>query len=197
MKKWLTTLVMTAAVALPMQAVAGGPGYYWWTLSFSDTDPNVQVGNEGVGITNIHLWYVEGCNSVPTEGAGMSAAEFGAKAKDGWTIIAFNTANGFLNAGTPTDLLLAVGGCPTATTRAGTFLVTGTGGKMGLANTTNPAGVVDCAASPALWPWPTNVRFTGCKSTTNAGASQDHGASCGGIVSVESTSWGSIKSLYR
>lgn len=197
MKRCMTMMAVVAALALPLNAHAGGgTGYYEWFLSFNDT-LDQPTGPDPSGIVSIYLWFSQGCNPA-LEGAGMSAAEFKAFANGPWAILAFNTANGFLNAGGPEDLLLAVGGCPTGPVVAGSFLVnaSGAGGMRLGPSSLGGARTVDCATNPTAWDWPTFVRFRGCQSTGSATAIQDWGNGCT-VDAVEENSWGSIKSLYR
>jgi hypothetical protein len=118
----------------------------------------------------------------------MASAEMELIAPAG-TILAFNVMNGFLNAGTATHVLLAVGGCPQAPLIAGSVLAFHTSSFaicIGGSNVT-----VDCSPNPQAWP-------NDSKSYTDAGipaCPQDDATLC--VVSVEESSWGSIKSLYR
>jgi hypothetical protein len=194
--KLATALVLTLAASTAAMAGGPGTGQYEWTISFSDTDPNVQTGADFAAFGTLYLWYT-GCNTIPA-GAGMSAAEFDA-AVTGWNLVGFNTANGFLNAGTATALLLAVGGCPTGPVIAGSWTALGTAGKLALkASATNGVvGTVDCdIINPVIWSFPTNMRIAGAISAGQAGPVQDWGNGCN-TDPVDSSSWGSVKSLYR
>src|SRR5262245_55926834 len=109
-------LLCVAAVALLLAAVRaahaqGAP--YVWTISDSNVDPFVNTDTT-TGFHTVYLWLV--CTELndPDIPNGMAAAEFAiVTSPAGVNLhIATNVQNGFLNAGTPTNLLLAVGGCP-------------------------------------------------------------------------------------
>jgi hypothetical protein len=55
---------------------------------------------------------------------------------------------------------------------------------------------VNCDPSPIQYFWPASVRFVGYQTTSVVQAPQNNGASCG-KVSVEPSSWGTVKALYR
>jgi hypothetical protein len=81
-------------------------GSFAWSISSSSTDPHENIGPLG-GTASLYLWL--DCNNTGT--LGMAAAEFGLSGS-GLDVVAFTPMNGFLNAGTATELLIAVGGCP-------------------------------------------------------------------------------------
>lgn len=95
---------------------------YVWSISSSATDPLQNTGPLQ-GFPSLYLWM--NC-ALP---GGSLAAEFGVDGS--LPALAFTTANGFLNAGGATSLLLAVGACPAGPVVAGHFIVdatvTGTG----------------------------------------------------------------------
>jgi hypothetical protein len=190
----MTTMVIGTLIAIP--SMASAQGLFKWTVSASNSDPNVQTGPDGTGFNTVHLWFAESCNITPE--AGMSAADIGLKMLGDWSFLAFNTSNGFLNAGQGTSLLLAVGGCPDAPIAAGSILASGTAGGVNLTVGTlsGTASTVDCQINPAQYFWPEQVRFVGFQTTGYTGIPQDHGTDCG-KTSVEENSWGSVKSLYR
>lgn len=172
-----------AAAALVLVATsANAQGRYGWTISSSPSDPNVNSGPVGAGVSTMYLWFA--CSTL----GGMSAAEFGVSASAGNTVLAFNTANGFLNAGSAQALLLAVGGCPTGPVNAGSWLVLkATPLDMCL---TGANVTVDCEANPSAWPHD-------FKGFSEGGTPCASGSVLCGPVSVEDTSWGNIKGLYR
>jgi len=99
--------------------------------------------------------------------------------------------NGFLNAGTATHLLLAVGGCPNAPVVAGNILILH---FAPLAVCLDGANVtVDCSPNPQAWPHNVagyaDAGLPLCLTDTPGG--------CLLVTSLESQSWGTIKSLYR
>jgi hypothetical protein len=122
----------------------------------------------------------------------MAAAEIDPVISAGNTIAAFNVANGYLNAGTATHLLLAVGGCPAAPVRAGEWLIlkaTPVDLCPGGANVT-----VDCSPDPQAWP----NDFIGYSELGTPCEDPRPGEIClEDPFSVEQTSWGRVKQLYR
>jgi hypothetical protein len=83
-----------------------------WAISASTTDPFDNTGpiNESA---SLYLWFA--CDNV---GRGIAVVEFDLAATN-MEVTGFTPMNGFLNAGTATELLLAVGGCPMPLTLAG------------------------------------------------------------------------------
>jgi hypothetical protein len=105
--------------------------------------------------------------------------------------LAFNPENGYLNAGSATAVLLAVGGCPMPPIRAGFFIIIDTGGNM------VPGGArltVDCVINDAYESGSTGWSSDGSpvvEFTVNGGTG------CTPTTAVEGASWGSVKNLYR
>src|SRR4030095_5695876 len=98
----------------------------------------VNTGTPNGSLDTFYLWFA--CSS-----EGMASAEMELIAPAG-TILAFNVMNGFLNAGTATHVLLAVGGCPQAPLIAGSVLAFHTSSFaicIGGSNVT-----VDCSPNP-------------------------------------------------
>jgi hypothetical protein len=168
-----------------MATSAHAQNFYGWTVSSSDSDPFVNTGPLAPGLVTLHLWYA--CNS----NDGMSAAEIDPVINLPNVIAAFNVANGYLNAGTATHLLLAVGGCPDASVLAGSWLIikaTPVDLCPGGANVT-----VDCSPDPSAWP----NDFRGYSELGVPCEDSNPENLCHGHNSVESTSWGRVKQLYR
>jgi len=99
---------------------------YGWTISSSLTDPYENAGELGGPFATLYLWVV--C-------AGIDALSAAGIALHGdLQVLAFTPHNGFLNAGTADELLLAVGGCPYGPLVAGEILVAdpalGSGGHI-------------------------------------------------------------------
>lgn len=178
----LMTILGVAASARAQQR-------YGWVISPSSINPCLHHGTFDPGIVTLYLWYLY--NSPD----GLSAVDISATSipPGAIVILGFTTENGFLNAGSATDLLLAVGGCPSGPTRAGAWVVQTTtpvwelclGGK-------NVS--VDCQIQPVAW----NNDHVGFRNNT------DHSFACCEMpncacppFAVEQDSWGSIKSLYH
>ena len=171
--KRLTTLAALVGI-LAMALPASAQNTYEWRLSYSNTDPMVCLGSPTAGLVSVYLWHTEASNQQ------MSAADMTVAVTGGYTLLAANTMNGFLNAASQPLLLLAVGGCPSPPILAVELLISdsGTGGVVSL---TGSNLTVDCVAND---PWPHEW----------TGAAAD-GSAC--PTPVEATTWGGIKSLYR
>ncbi len=200
MKSFMTiAAVALCAVALWMPAPASAQtGDYEWTISSSDTDPDVNTGPDPApGLFHLYLWN-RGCAGA--DGPGMSAAEFEVNVT-GAAVLAYVTMNGALNAGAGNGLLLAIGGCPVGPLPMIDILLSPSGAGMaaglGYSVANGIAGTVDCQTPvPSLHEWPSQTRFVGFASAGYGGVRQDHGNGCTADL-VEDTSWGSLKALYR
>jgi hypothetical protein len=184
MKRFLT-IFFALCICAVMATSAPAQNIYGWTVSSSNADPFANTGTLVPGLVTLYLWYA--CNSAD----GMSAAEIDPVISAGNSILAFNVENGYLNAGNATHLLLAVGGCPNAPVRAGNWLIlkaTNVDLCPGGANVT-----VDCSPDPSAWP-NDFIGFSEVGVPCEDARPEDL---CGVITSVEESSWGSIKSLYR
>jgi hypothetical protein len=184
MKRFLTIFLVLAF------ASSAFGGQFGWTLSDSNTDPMSNQGTfTAAGLLTLYLWYY--CTN---NDRGLASAEFDIASSNPVNIIAAFTAINppWLNAGGATNLLLAVGGCPSGLSVAGSFLISANGpGQYCL--TTSAIGnnvsvnCVDLNTYDNDW----------------IGYSTDGTAPCTSpetlcfIVAVENTSWGSVKSLYR
>jgi hypothetical protein len=182
MKRFLTILFVLAF------ATSVYAGEFGWSLSDSATDYLANTGTPVAGLVTIYLWYACTNNAL-----GLASAEFDVA---GTTVpLSFTTANGFLNAGGATNLLLAVGGCPAGPVYAGTFLVfdaAGLGFNLCIVESATPLNCsVNCVD---LQIFPNDyIGYTsdGTVPCTNV---DDHLCE---TIAVESTSWGNVKSLYR
>jgi hypothetical protein len=163
--------------------------HYEWYVSGSPTDPCATRGNLAVGgLGSLFLWYLRNTDD------GMSAADLSVVVHPpgAVNVLAFNTANGFLNAGNVSHLLLAVGGCPYSPLVAGSWLVLPVipdwelclGGER---------LTVDCQINPTAWD-------SGTHGYANGGAPHtcinDIFDDCYPLA-VEPSSWGKVKTLYR
>ncbi len=123
---------------------------YGWTISASSTDPLVNSGPFVSGAVRYYLWYY--CSTVE----GMTAAEFDLETSSPDNrIISLSVRNGFLNAGTPTSVLLAVGGCPTGPVIAAEIgVLVSEPGEICFAPyySSGINGTRDCRATPAVHP---------------------------------------------
>jgi hypothetical protein len=156
---------------------------YAWTASHSSVDPLVNTGSPNGSLDTLFLWFY--CSP-----EGMAAAEIDLVSTPPGQVVAFNVMNGYLNAGNATHLLLAVGGCPNAPVVAGSILFLHFAPVaicLGGANVT-----VDCSQDPQAWPHD-------CKGYADLGLPpclSDTPDLCFEL-SVEKSSWGTIKGLYR
>ncbi|MCA9751267.1 MAG: hypothetical protein KC591_03685 [Gemmatimonadetes bacterium] len=100
----------------------GGSRTYGWSISASSTSPYANSGPLLPGLSSLYLWL--DCTTVD----GWAAAEFRLESDNSnLLILSFVPLNGVLNAGTGTDILMAVGGCPESPFLAGSLLVLYTG----------------------------------------------------------------------
>lgn len=131
-----TVLLIAATPAL------GQNNFYGWTISSSSSNPDVNSGPVNPQPFSLYLWFK--CSA----SGGMSAAEFDFAAPEGVLNFGFSPMNGFLNAGSASHLLLAVGGCPTGPVVAGSWVLFGqTPGDFCLVSSANGYRVtVDCSA---------------------------------------------------
>jgi len=180
--------VLTIATALLLAAApALAQNQYGWSISASSTDPNVNIAPISPGLpASIYLWL--NCST-----GGASGAEF-AVSPVGLLGLSFSGSTGVLNATAYPHLSLGLGGCQNGPFLAGTIgvLNLGAGGTVCLipAAATGNYLTVDCA-TPVPAPWPhTQVGFS-------TGAPPPCVEVLCPIVSVEESSWGSVKSLYR
>jgi hypothetical protein len=180
--KLFTTIIFALCLCAGMAASANA-AIYEWTLSKSAVDPFINTGLPTGGIDTLYLWF-----QCSTE--GMASAEMDLVSIPPGQVIAFNVANGYLNAGSATHLLLAIGGCPSAPIVAGSALVLH---FAPLAVCLQGANVtVDCSPDPIAWPHDhksyADLSVPLCLGDTSTICDP---------FSVDERSWGSIKSLYR
>lgn len=193
MNRFKTTLAVLAVLLVASSAFAVNEPYTW-TISESSTNPFANSGAFLPGLQTLYLW-LACCNLPDPIQDGMAAAEFSLLSKDPANIILASTAiNGFLNAGTSIDLLLAVGGCPCGPVAAMSILV--------LNNVPNGFGIIpapngnkvtaDCEPQPSLYP----IAWIGYAN--NGKPPQTKGEICKeDPTSVEDSSFGQVKALYR
>jgi hypothetical protein len=193
MKRLITILSVIAVLAIPAGSFAQASPYAW-TISASLGSPYVNTLG-AAGIQHAYLWLA--CCQLPAGiPQGGSAAEFRLVATAPNLILGSSpvVGSGFLNAGTLDDLLLAMGGCPCGPI-AGmdlTLFIQGPGTiSLAPSNRTPPRKVtVDCRAAPTTWP----IDWIGLGIMGMAPPGK--GLPCQ-FVSVEESTWGQIKGLYR
>jgi hypothetical protein len=108
-------------------------------------------------------------------------------------VLAFNPTNGFLNAGSATNLLLGAGDCPTGIVNAGSWLIIPElpvwefclGGNR---------RTLDCQSPPVAWDSDTHGFANGGPFPTCVNGMM---VGCIGHSAAESSSWGKVKTLYR
>jgi hypothetical protein len=185
-KRFLSIVSVLSVLALATSALALDFG---WTLSGSDSDPMVNTGSPSAGVATVYLWYY--CTNTAQ---GLASAEFDITGSSLPLAFTPNGANGFLNAGGATNLLLAVGGCPAGPLLAGSFLVTDAGSGFNL-----------CISPAALNGNNVSVNCVALDVFDNdyIGYASDGTTPCQSFTTelcetpVSTTSWGNIKSLYR
>jgi hypothetical protein len=184
-------IITCGGTTLPVDIVHGLviPAPYGWTISSSSVNPyqntGVPTGAQGL----LYLWYA--CCRSPLPG-GMSAVEFDLESV-GIEHLATTPVNGFLNAGSTTWILMAIGGCACGPRVAAELLVIDNPGTMAIVPSavTGTKGVVDCALDPNLLP----LDWIGYDSLGGIPCFKGD-VDCGPIA-VEATSWSKIKSFYR
>ncbi|MFN8176385.1 MAG: hypothetical protein U0167_00500 [bacterium] len=185
MKRILSVVIAFLVIASPALASSR----YAWMISASSDVPYANTGGIAAGgLAHLYLWYY--CSY----DGGMAAADFGLRAT-GVTFAGFSTMNGFLNAGSGTNLLLAVGGCPLGPVVAGDISVFyfGGAGSVCIVDSINDIRVVvDCTApTPSAW----NLAAVGWDAVALPGC-EDPWPWCW-TDAIEPHHWGAIKGLYR
>jgi len=157
----------------------------FWTISERAEDPFFTMGSSTGGLDTLYIWFLQ-CPVFRDEGDGMSAAEFGFEGT--LSPLALTPAQGFLNVGSITSPMFVAGGCPEGPVLAASILIQHDApGFLCFGPSINGKNeTVDCSEDPATFA----NHYLGYSSV---------GQSCGFDcpTSVESQSWGSIKSLYR
>ena len=185
MKRFLTILFVLTFAA------SAQAGFFGWTLSDSSTDPHSNSGTPLAGLVYVYAWYF--CTNTAE---GLASAEFDVGGS--MAPMSFTPANGFLNAGGATNLLLAVGGCPMGPVSAGNFLFFDMAG-VGFNACLQPSAANGLNVS-------VNCVELGTYDNDFVGYANDGTVPCEfyvtgdelcGTVAVENTSWGTVKSLYR
>ena len=132
---------------------------YEFSLSFSDTDPEVHEAGP-VGVGEVFLWFVCGT------GEGMTRLE--TSAGGSIEILGFSGRNGVINGGSATDLLLVTPGCVGGPYLLGSFAVLDPdGGDLCLAPspTTGRLAALDCTSpTPRVYGWPEDMMIRGVAS---------------------------------
>jgi hypothetical protein len=176
-------IVLIPICILGFASATANAAFYVWTLSKSAVDPLINTGLPTGGIDTLYLWFW--CST-----EGMASAEMYVNSTPPGQVIAFNVSNGYLNAGSATHLLLAVGGCPSGPVVSGAALILHV---APLAVCLEGANVtVDCSANPQAWPH----EHKGYVDLSLPLCLSESAALCD-YISVEKNSWGTIKSLYR
>jgi hypothetical protein len=185
--------VLTIAFALLIAAVpAFAQQQYGWAISSSATD---HTQNAGAVVPTPFTLFL---HLVCADPDGMSAAEFDLAAPAGVLNFGFTPMNGFLNAGGAGNLLLAVGGCPHGPIAAGSWTLFGsTAGSVCLVNSAANGIRVTVNCDP-LDPvaYPINAKGFDYGQLGLTCDDSVNGNLCPPIA-VESSSWGTVKSLYR
>lgn len=172
---------------------------YGWTISASSTNPFVNTVAPTSTLETFYLWQV--CCDVPDypDGSprvqGFSAAEF-AVISTGIQHLSTSSSACFIgDPPFPPDLAFFCPGCPCGPIVVAALLVLNFPGSMCFAPSVlgGILGTVDCEAEPTLW----GMDWIGIDSS-GAGAPCGSGILCDKPpVSIDGTSWGRTKSLYR
>jgi hypothetical protein len=124
----------------------------------------------------------------------MSTAEFGLVSDNPANVILGftpNAAGGWLNAGSATNLLLAVSGCPCGPVLAGTILtLVNQPGSLCIGGTCGAEATFDCSPPPL----PHGMDWVGLDFGAGICA---RGGLCSIGTPLEVESWGKVKAMYR
>jgi hypothetical protein len=151
-----TTITMNGPIT---QTPSFHPFGYEFSISASATDPFVNVSSPTGGPRNLHLWLT--CSE-----EGLSALQ--ARVIGTLSPLGFLPAPGVFNVGSPTDLLLAVSGCPTGIETSfllGHWSVVDVGGTLCIddASESIPFTAVEC--DPTVPSIVVNPRLVGFSSS--------------------------------
>jgi hypothetical protein len=147
-RAWVYGLVGPIGLMLAPTASRAG---YSFSVSASDTDPGAVQANATQSHRRLYLWLI--CGDDP-----LSAFE--AQVTGSLEVLSFMPLGGALNAGTETNLQLAIGSCPAESTVLGYWTVTDVGGTVCLAP---PLTAVNCDPQPEAVSMP---RVTGFSSSS-------------------------------
>ncbi|MGQ0723096.1 MAG: InlB B-repeat-containing protein [Candidatus Eiseniibacteriota bacterium] len=128
---------------------------YELSISASATDPLVNTGSPTGGVRSVYLWMV--CSV-----AGVAALE--ADVTGDLPVLGFAPANGVVNVGTSTALLLAIPGCAvTGPLLLGSIVVDDVGGTLclGPSAASGVLGAVDCQTFTTVTPLVTGFSSSG------------------------------------
>jgi hypothetical protein len=182
-------VALVASFSFSVAQAQIGPG---WTLSLSGsaTDPHQNGVSAAGGLRNVYLWLT--CST--------GASAFEANTGGSVVVAGFNGLNGVLNAGTPTELLLAIPGCPTggAPQLLGWWTVWDTGGTLCLEPSESAGTLVMVTCGANAEPHST-VEVFGFSSDTSSPChvGQQYCVSASfPPVAVSASSWGKLKSTY-
>ena len=164
-------------------------GFAGWALSDSPTSAFSNSGTAVAGLVNIYLWFY--CINVVD---GLASAEFDVVGTS--VPLSFTPANGFLNAGGASNLLMAVGGCPYGPVVAGTFLyLDPVGSGFNVCFVPSAAnGLLVSVSCVHFELFPND--YLGYANDGTAPCESEYEL-CTFSTSVEDASWGGVKSLYR
>jgi hypothetical protein len=188
MKRFMTVVAVLSTLALASTAVAGEFG---WTVSSSSTDAFAHIGSPAgtPQLITLYLWIA--CDTGVT---GAAASEFGLSSTGVITVSGVvGSQPQFLFTGSVTDLLGAFGGGPGGGTMVGivTAFDQGTGGGVCFVPSASNGRNITVGVDGNGY----DNDYIGYDSA--GGVPCESPAFCDVPVSVESGSWGSIKSLYR
>lgn len=187
-------LVALANLLLCVSPAAGTIDTFGITISASHEDPYVHFAPATGDLDTLYLWIV----CCPDTAHGQTALETGLVA-DGIQLLELKRYGCgkelLIPKVFPPDVLVAWGGCHCAVfcPFARLLIVNHPGTVcLGPSEATGTIGAVSCSHNPALIPldW---VGFT----SEAGGVPCTSGALCNDPISVESRSWGRLKSLYR
>jgi hypothetical protein len=164
-------------------------------VSASQSDPYVNVVEAANGPVTYYLWFA--CEQIGW--CNLGSAEFALITTGEMEIVSTDWLNNCLPIWNPPNIYLACGCCPGAPSPAGMLHVIDKGGSICFAPSTN--GILGVVGG---FPYPECINEANYWDADWIGLNTAGGAApcslqplCGGAVSVDESSWGRVKGMYR
>lgn len=192
--------ILCLALALPILFAAGTrpasaqDRYYVWLISDSPTDPLSNFGDPNDFTHILYLWFW--C----TTEDGLLLTEADLTYPPGYTVLDFSPMNGFVNVGSPTELLLGSFTCRTGPLVVGSWFAIGQGTGTFCLGPSAARGVIASTHCEQAPPYNYPIRLVGYEVGLPEPSCYDEIAaslSCTSSVRTDKASWGRLKSLYR
>lgn len=180
----MRALTIALVAALLFSATAGAEDYQW-TISNSPTDPYSNTDVPTLTVRTLYLW-------LACAAQGAQCAEFDIASTGSLLLLAVTPSGPWIQIAPPPDLLLCFLPCTSTPSVAAALTVLDFPGSLCIVpSATNGINVtVDCEANPQLHP-------NAVIGYANDGTDPCVVGTCPDPVTVDGSSWGSVKSLYR